>query len=672
MAGADLAASTIVNASITSTDAAGNVGSAGDTETYTVDVTAPAPTVTLTSSITADDIINAAEAGGTLAVTGAVGGDAQVGDTVTLTVNGVNYTGTVAAGNTFSINVPGAQLVADADWTVQASVSTADAAGNVGTAGDTEIYTVDVTSTPTITLDGNVTADDVINAAEAGGTVAVTGTVGGEANVGDTVTLTVNGTNYTGTVGAGNTFSINVPGAQLVADADWTIQASVSSTDAAGNVGAAADTEGYTVDLTAPAPTIALTANITADDIVNAAEAGGNIAITGVVGGDAQDGDTVTLTVNGANYTGTVASGAFSILVPGAALVADADLTIQARVDTVSGSGTPGSGNDSETFTVDLTSAPTIALDGNVTADDIVNAAEAGGSVAITGTVGGEANVGDTVTLTVNGTNYSGTVQAGNVFSINVPGAALVADADWTIQASVTSTDAAGNVGSASDTEGYAADVTAPAPTVTLTSSITADDVLNAAEAGGTVAITGAVGGDAAPGDTVTLTVNGVNYSGTVAAGNTFSISVAGADLAADADFTVDASISKADAAGNVGIGDGHRELHGGRRRAGADCHADLGTITADNVINAAEAGGRIAISGTVGGDAALGDTVTLTVNGNTYSGTVAVGSTFSINVLGADLAADADVQRRRFTSTKMDAAGNVGIGWTARPTRWT
>jgi len=74
--------------SITSTDAAGNVGTASDTESYTVDVTAPAPTVTLTSSITADDVINAAEAGGTIAVTGTAGGDAQVGDTVTLTVNG--------------------------------------------------------------------------------------------------------------------------------------------------------------------------------------------------------------------------------------------------------------------------------------------------------------------------------------------------------------------------------------------------------------------------------------------------------------------------------------------------------------------------------------------------------------------------------------------------------
>ena len=134
-----------------------------------------------------------------------------------------------------------------------------------------------------------------------------------------------------------------------------------------------------------------------------------------------------------------------------------------------------------------------------------------------------------------------------------MPGADLLADADFTIQASVSSTDAAGNVGTAADAESYTVDVTAPAPTVTLTSSITADDIINAAEAGATIAITGTVGGDAQPGDTVTLVVNGVTYTGAVAAGNTFSINVAGADLAADSDYTIQASISSTDAAGNVG-----------------------------------------------------------------------------------------------------------------------
>ncbi|WP_345974265.1 hypothetical protein [Sulfurimonas sp. HSL3-7] len=45
VAGSDLAADTTVSASVATTDAAGNPGSATDTETYTVDTTLPVPTI---------------------------------------------------------------------------------------------------------------------------------------------------------------------------------------------------------------------------------------------------------------------------------------------------------------------------------------------------------------------------------------------------------------------------------------------------------------------------------------------------------------------------------------------------------------------------------------------------------------------------------------------------
>ena len=68
------------------TDCKGDPGGAG-TDFVVIDTVAPVASITL-DAITADSIINAAEAGGTVAVTGTVGGDVQVGDTVTLTVNG--------------------------------------------------------------------------------------------------------------------------------------------------------------------------------------------------------------------------------------------------------------------------------------------------------------------------------------------------------------------------------------------------------------------------------------------------------------------------------------------------------------------------------------------------------------------------------------------------------
>ncbi|RZQ51157.1 hypothetical protein C1E23_21095, partial [Pseudoalteromonas phenolica] len=105
------------------------------------------------------------------------------------------------------------------------------------------------------------TADNVLNAAEAGGTVAVTGQVGGDFNTGDTVTLTINGNTYTGTVNATGNYSIDVPGSDLAADPDVTVDASVTTTDGAGNSASATDTQVYSVDTTLPVPTI------TVDDI---------------------------------------------------------------------------------------------------------------------------------------------------------------------------------------------------------------------------------------------------------------------------------------------------------------------------------------------------------------------------------------------------------------------
>lgn len=81
-----------------------------------------------------------------------------------------------------------------------------------------------------ITVD-NITADDIVDAAEASGIINVTGSVGGAAGrSGDIVSLDVNGKTYFGYVNAKNdTFSIAVSGADLAVDT--TIVATVSGID---------------------------------------------------------------------------------------------------------------------------------------------------------------------------------------------------------------------------------------------------------------------------------------------------------------------------------------------------------------------------------------------------------------------------------------------------------
>jgi VCBS repeat-containing protein len=80
--------------------------------------------------------------------------------------------------------------------------------------------------------------------------------------------------------------------------------------------------------------------------------------------------------------------------------------------------------------------------------------------------------------------------------------------------------------------------------------------------------------------------------------------------------------------------------------------------ITADDNISADEIGSSIAVTGTVGSGVNDGDIVTLTVSGNTYTGSVSDGR-FSIDVPGGELANDPDNEIEASVTT-VDLAGNT------------
>ncbi|WP_419680838.1 Ig-like domain-containing protein [Aliarcobacter butzleri] len=635
--GSDLAsANNKVDATITITDTAGN--SATDTADKTPTVKTLDVSITI-DDITADNVINETEATQQIPVTGTVGGDAKEGDTVTLTVNGNTYTGTVKADLTYSIEVPGSDL-ASANNKVDATITITDTAGNSAT--DTADKTPTVkTLDVSITID-DITADNVINETEATQQIPVTGTVGGDAKEGDTVTLTVNGNTYTGTVKADLTYSIEVPGSDL-ASANNKVDATITITDTAGN--SATDTADKTPTVKTLDVSITID-DITADNVINETEATQQIPVTGTVGGDAKEGDTVTLTVNGNTYTGTVkADLTYSIEVPGSDLASannkvDATITI---TDTAGNSATDTADKTPTVKTLDVS----ITID-DITADNVINETEATQQIPVTGTVGGDAKEGDTVTLTVNGNTYTGTVKADLTYSIEVPGSDL-ASANNKVDATITITDTAGN--SATDTADKTPTVKTLDVSITI-DDITADNVINETEATQQIPVTGTVGGDAKEGDTVTLTVNGNTYTGTVKADLTYSIEVPGSDLAS-ANNKVDATITITDTAGNSATDTADKTP----TVKTLDVSITIDDITADNVINETEATQQIPVTGTVGGDAKEGDTVTLTVNGNTYTGTVKADLTYSIEVPGSDLASANNKVDATITIT--DTAGN-------------
>ena len=179
-------------------------------QAVTIDTTPPVATIQLDDAITSDNIINAQESGEAITISGSVGGDVRAGDTVTLTVNGVQSQGVVESVEgalRFSAEVQGSDLVADGDLTIDAAITTTDDAGNISeVATDVQTYTVDLEAFATITvevlpeLEGVALENAIAVAAYRGDTLNITGVAGLDAADAGEITLTVNGNTYTGTL----------------------------------------------------------------------------------------------------------------------------------------------------------------------------------------------------------------------------------------------------------------------------------------------------------------------------------------------------------------------------------------------------------------------------------------------------------------------------------------
>ncbi|ANC36469.1 BapA/Bap/LapF family large adhesin [Acinetobacter baumannii] len=694
---------------VTATDAAGNAGT--DTGVVTVDTAAPntAGVTFAIDSVTADNVINASEAAGNVTITGVlknIPADAT-NTAVTVVINGVTYNATVdKTAGTWTVSVPGSGLTADADKTIDAKVTFTDAAGNSSSVNDTQTYTIDTTapaapvidpvngtdpitgtaepgSTVTVTYpngdtatvvagpdgswsvpnpglnDGDeveaiatdpagnpslpgtatvdavgpntdgvnftvdsVTADNVINASEASGNVTVTGVLKNvPADAANTVvTVVINGQTYTATVDStAGTWTVSVPGSDLTADADKTIDAKVTFTDAAGNSSSVNDTQTYTIDTTAPDAPVINPVNGT-DPITGTAEPGSTVTVT------YPDGSTTTV-VAGPDGTWTVPN-------PG---LNDGDKVTAIATDPAGNPSLPGTAivdavgpnTDGVNFTVD-----------SVTADNVINASEASGNVTVTGVLKNvPADAANTVvTVVINGQTYTATVDStAGTWTVSVPGSDLTADADKTIDAKVTFTDAAGNSSSVNDTQTYTIDTTAPdAP------------VINPVN--GTDPITGT----AEPGSTVTVTYPDGSTT-TVVAGPDGTWTVPNPGLNDGDKVTAIAT----DPAGNPSLPGTAIVDAVGPNTDGVNFTVD--SVTADNVINASEASGNVTVTGVlknVPADAA-NTVVTVVINGQTYTATVdSTAGTWTVSVSGSDLTADAD-KTIDAKVTFTDAAGN-------------
>jgi large repetitive protein len=258
-------------------------------------------------------------------------------------------------------------------------------------------------------LDANFAGDGIINLAESqAASIPVTGTVGGDAKVGDPIVVTVNGvdylTNVVQLVPGTLSFSVNVPGAQLAADPDLTIDAKVTSTDSAGNVASASTQQVYKLDLSPPDPNkisgelpetaiddtgLSNTDNITTNRLPT------------LKGTTELATDKVEVTIDGKTYTVAVTddgTGKGLWSVPLTTSLPNGTFTPSIKVTDIAGNTTTKNG---ETFTVvPPTAAAVVSEEGlaNANPDNVGSPADTTNATVATGNVA--VNVGATVTLT--------------------------------------------------------------------------------------------------------------------------------------------------------------------------------------------------------------------------------------------------------------------------------
>lgn len=504
--------------SIVSTDDFGN--STTITDNLIVDTIA---SVTIdTESVETDGTVNHVELQDGVTLTGT----AQAGSTVVVTFGTGTHTATVDAAGNWAVDfamseVPTGELAAEVT-----AVAT-DGFGNSSTA--TGLVDIDTLVRDFAFTGSTGGADGVINIVEATEGLSMTGTT----EPGSTVSVTLNGFTHQATVSADGTWSVDFAPSEIPGG-EQTVEMSATATDAAGNVETI--TRDVIVDRDAGILTISDTP-VEGDDVVNAVEASDGVTLTGT----SNPGAAVTVTLGGVNHTVlTDAGGNWSANFT-AAEVAPGDYIADIHATTVDPAGNPLEATDQ--VAVD-TRVDNLSIDvGSVgNGDGVINAVERldGGGMAITGTT----EVGSTsVIVNLNGVDVVADVGArGNWLAVF--DASQVAEGTYDAPATVTATDAAGNVASVSGTIRVDTEVV---PFTLQDGAGGSDGVANIAE----VATGIDLGGQVEAGSTVVVTFDGTEHSANVDGFGNWSLTIPPGSIRPG---TYDAaiSVSARDAAGNV------------------------------------------------------------------------------------------------------------------------
>ncbi|MUJ36926.1 cadherin domain-containing protein [Aliivibrio fischeri] len=494
------------------TDAAGNV-SGSNTLDFVLDTQAPnAPSITLDTD------------------SGKLGNDFLTNDgSFTVTSSEVGNTVEYQAADGSWSTTPPEVVEGDNSITVRET----DAAGNVSGSNTLDfVLDTQAPNAPTITLDvdSGISNGDLLTN---DGSFTVT-----PSEVGNTV-------EYQAADGSWST----TPPAVVEGDNSITVR----ETDAAGNV-SGSNTLDFVLDTSANAGSV-IVDNITEDDVINASESGESIMVSGTaIGGDISKDDVVTMIINGQSYDTTVnQDGSWSVAVDGGDLAADTEFEVS-----VSSSDDAGNIVESKVtslHTVDTQTgtdgaAPTVVITEDTSPNDgLISASELVGDIDVSIGLPTGALEGEIITVSDGNTTKEITLTAAHLIAGTITTTFPSPGEGNEIKVTATLTDQYGNESETGE-DVAVIDTLAEVGAVTV-ADITEDGVINASESGETIIVTGtAIDGDISKDDVVTMIINGQSYETVVNQDGTWSVEVAGSDLAEDTEFEV--VVKSSDDAGNT------------------------------------------------------------------------------------------------------------------------
>ncbi|MCY2930537.1 MAG: Ig-like domain-containing protein, partial [Planctomycetota bacterium] len=560
LAGTDLTALApgVYDVTVSAKDAAGNVGTDATTDELTI-----VPVVTVNSLTTND---TTPKLSGTVTSSGA---------TVTVTVDGVDYQAVNHGDGLWALADNTIAALAEGTYEVTVTATLGDLTATDSTVNELAIDT----TAPGVT----VTAQEPTTSTSP----AITGTVGDEEA---TITVEVAHKTYTATNFTDGTWELSADTITALAAGTYTVTATAE--DAAGNKATATSTIQIVV-----LPTIGVDTISTTD---------GTPELTGTISDPTA---AITVTVNGVDYAAVNnGNGSWTLADNTVAELSEGVWEVVATVKVTDALESTASGE----LTID-TQAP------EVTVDDLDTTETA---PALTGTV---TETGATVTVTIDSKDYTATNNGDGTWSLT-----LLGMKPGTYDVAVTAKDAAGNSGTDATT-----DELRVLPVVTIDSLSTNDT---------TPKLTGTVSSHTA---TVTVTVNGVDYTAVNNADTDNTWTLADNTVAALAEGTYDVTVT-----------------------------ATLGTLTnTDDTVNElvidttapgvtvkpveASTETRPELSGTVGDSEA---TVTVMVANKNYAATNNGDGTWTLE---ADTISALAAGTRSVTVTAKDAAGNTATAST-------